>query len=198
MKLLDHLGRRGPIVMACSLAIIGLSSQPFIGTDGWAGLGQWVGGLGALGAAWVALDIAKKEASRENAREAERARVQGYYVKASHTQTNGDSVHLHVVNQGDQPIVNVEPLALHIHSEAGEVVVPCSVPDGRRDVLLREDFPWEPWISLSNDGDSDGTAELMRLANGRVEVEIAFEDVNRTRWRRIGSRPPFVDETRRP
>lgn len=194
---LDLLGRRGPIVMAVSAVIIGLSSQPLIGTDGWAGLGQWVGGLGALAAAWVALDIAKQEASRENRRDAERSRVQAYYVKISQTETGGRGVHLKVENQGNQPIVNVDAVALHIHGDAGEVVVPCSVPDGRRDVLLREDFPWEPWIWPDND-DLDGTVEQMRLANGRVEIEIVFEDLNQTRWRRIGSRAPFVDETPRP
>ncbi|WP_410597336.1 hypothetical protein [Amycolatopsis sp. lyj-23] len=190
-KLLDQLGGWPRVLMMTSIVVIAMSLQPILGTNGWAGLGQWAGGLGAFFAAWAALDIAKQEARRESDREAARGYVQAHYVKVSQTEVGARGIHLRIENQGDQPIIDVGAVAVHIHGEAGEVVVPCSLPAGRRDVLLREDLPWDPWIWPDNN-DLDGTIEQMTLANGRTEIEITFDDLNRTRWRRIGSRPPEV------
>ncbi|UOX90438.1 hypothetical protein MUY14_07385 [Amycolatopsis sp. FBCC-B4732] len=84
--------------------MIGL--RVWLGTNDWAGLGQWVGGLGAFYAAWAALRIARDEAGRENRRENERLRVHAYFVSGSWTYS--DVVHVGT-NNGEQRLENKRP-----------------------------------------------------------------------------------------
>ncbi|MEU0788471.1 hypothetical protein ABZ342_00300 [Amycolatopsis sp. NPDC005961] len=180
------------------LVMIGTRYWPFgDDSDSWAGLGQWMGGFGAFSAAWAALRIARKEVTRANRREAERARVQAFYVKVSQLQTTDQGVRVQVENRGDTPIIDVDVVAIHIHLPSEDRRVPCAATGGKRSVLLREDGLWEPW-AWPADGEVDETIAAMTASNGNTEIEIEFNDVGGTRWHRIGSRPPEQTESGRP
>ncbi len=156
--------------------------------DGWAGLGQWFGGLGAFFAAWAALRISRKETTRENRRELEQARVQAFYVKVSQMQVADQGVRVQIENRGQSPIIAVDVAVIHIHSPQEERRVPCRATGGKRSVLLQEDAPWEPW-TWPDDGQKQETIADMEASGGNTEIEVVFEDVGGTKWRRIGSRP---------
>ncbi|MFI6304290.1 hypothetical protein ACIBCH_20665 [Amycolatopsis thailandensis] len=164
------------------VVMIGTRYWPF-GNDpnSWAGLGQWVGGIGALAAAWAALRIARKEARRENERDAETRRVAAYYVQGSHGGVTAENrVNQTVRNEGSEPVVNVDVVALHV---VGHPPVKVRQPRGRKDVLLPGN-PWRLWVSPVENEYPSG------LGAGTTLTEIEFEDLAGTRWRRIGERPP--------
>ncbi|MFF1615663.1 hypothetical protein ACFVYA_48705 [Amycolatopsis sp. NPDC058278] len=190
-NLLDRVGRRGPIVMAVSGVILGLSLQPFIGTDGWAGLGQWVGGLGALFAAWAALRIAKEEAGRENQREVDRLRTQAYYVVAEITLGSApQGFHVRVTNESTDPVLDIRVVGLVRDAAARDQVLFCK-PDGEPPDVLLPGQPWETWLTPSAfEVDSDMIGRWVD-----AKVLLRFRDLARSRWERIGRRPPVTDES---
>lgn len=157
--------------------------------DGWAGLGQWFGGLGAFFAAWAALRISRKETTRENRREWAQARVQAFYVKVSQVQVANQGVRVQIENRGESPIIEVDVAAIHVHLPSEDRKILCRATGGKRSVLLREDAPWEPW-ALPDDGEVQETIADIEASGGNTEIEVVFEDVGGTKWRRIGSRPP--------
>ncbi|MEV6648657.1 hypothetical protein [Amycolatopsis sp. NPDC051371] len=168
------------------MIIIGL--RAWLGTDDWAGLGQWVGGLGAFYAALVALQIARDEAGRENRREAERLRVQAYYVRAAWVHV-GKPPHrvlgVKVENAGSEPVLDVQVVASH----KGDEVLPLVVKDSPKHVLL----PAHRWFPNWNADTSEIPVSVMAmLVATPAELEIAFTDLGGMRWRRIGERPPTL------
>ncbi|HET6286337.1 MAG TPA: hypothetical protein VFG15_06265 [Amycolatopsis sp.] len=189
-KLLDRIGRRGPIVMALSAVVVFMSLQPFLGTDGWAGLGQWAGGLGAFFAAWAALDIAKQEARRENRREDERLRIEAHFVAATWNQVLVDQQVMAIVaNDSKEPVLNVRLVSVRLFMAE---VAWISAEEVREHVLL-PGGRWNPKVAV--DWKPPTSPDLETMRDKHYEIEIAFEDLGGTCWRRIGTRPPFMDET---
>ncbi|MFD8496319.1 hypothetical protein [Amycolatopsis sp. NPDC059657] len=170
------------LLVAASTILIVVSFRFLLGATDWAGLGQWVGGLGAFFAAWAALDIAKGEARRENAREAERLAIQTYYVSGAYggTTTEGRA-RVVVDNHSTEPILNVEFVKVHSDTYGP---VECSRFVERTDVLL-PGKQWGLWVIPAK-------APLSIMSSGHVEIEIEFNDLGGTRWRRVGERPPEV------
>ncbi|OXM59129.1 hypothetical protein [Amycolatopsis vastitatis] len=185
-KLLDQLGGWPRVLMIVSIVVVAVSLQPLLGTDGWAGLGQWAGGLGALFAAWAALRIAKGEARRENDREADRLRVQAYYVYAEMTSEavpNGWQVR--VTNASQQPILGVMVTGLQRSTTTGVQVMVCK-QDGQSPAVLLPGQPWETWVTSKHNAITD---EFVRLWSGADPI-ILFRDLAQTHWNRTGRFPP--------
>ncbi|MGW5721590.1 hypothetical protein ACWEVP_35825 [Amycolatopsis sp. NPDC003865] len=80
---------------AAGAVLVLIGTRAWLGPDDWAGLGQWVGGLGAFYAAWAALRIARDEVGRESQREAERQRVHAYFVSGSWVYSDTSHVGAH-------------------------------------------------------------------------------------------------------
>ncbi|MFD6073532.1 hypothetical protein, partial [Amycolatopsis lurida] len=91
------------------VVMIGTRYWPFGNdTNSWAGLGQWVGGIGALAAAWAALRIARKEALRQHGQEVDRLRMHAYYITASWVMVDFNNQRIEVRNGGSEPVLDVE------------------------------------------------------------------------------------------
>jgi hypothetical protein len=191
-KLLDRIGKRGPIVMAVSAVVFGLSLQPFIGTDGWAGLGQWVGGLGALVAAWVALDIAGREA-----RHREEADAHQDFVRANFITIEREGDEVVVSNRGTEPVTMILLTAYQRHPySAGpppepipllgvpaEILMPMLPPFTsftRTKLMWNIDIVGDPLLGLNKE-------RLLHELNGDFVIE--FTDLRGNRWRRVGDKP---------
>jgi hypothetical protein len=198
-KLLDRIGRRGTIVMAVSAVVIAMALQPFLGTDAWAGLGQWAGGLGAFFAAWAALRIAGDERRREHRRDEDQARVRAHYVRVQQTQTSiGTGYRVKVENWSTEPILKAQIVAMHFQIEGfdDDIVVPMATQGGERPVLLPTgpmSTPWEMWVVPASEPFTQGFVD--RFREGRTRFEVAFSTVDGTRWRRVGERIPTLDES---
>ncbi|MDT7802780.1 MAG: hypothetical protein QOI78_6213 [Actinomycetota bacterium] len=189
-KLLDRVGRRGPVVMAVSAVVMGLSLQPFIGTDGWAGLGQWVGGLGALVAAWVALNIAGREA-----RHREEADAHQDFVRANFIVTTVDNGHVRVRNLGAEPVLAVQVTAYRRYPSSDlpvepillngppvEVLMPDRLGEGTNQVEL-------PWNVDPVRADTVMWQKERMLTEHPGLIEIEYTDLRGNRWARAGSDP---------
>ncbi|MDS0134659.1 MULTISPECIES: hypothetical protein [unclassified Amycolatopsis] len=106
----------------------------------WAGVGQWFGGLGALIAAWVALRVASDERRRESRRDAERLRVQAFYIVgglAGSEGSNGVQVFVRITRH--EPVVNIDVVALHVVGRSETFVVECAPTGERRQVLQADE-----------------------------------------------------------
>lgn len=189
-KLLDRIGRRGTVVMAISAVVIAMALQPFLGTDAWAGLGQWAGGLGAFFAAWAALTIAKQEARRENERDAETRRIHAYYVRGRHGGVSGpQGTRLLVTNEGKEPVLRIQVVAIHLN-DAYDSRIQVTSAKGVLDALL-PGAEWDLWVRPEAKG-----INRIESANN-ADIEIRFKDLGGTWWRRIGNAPPTKDDERR-
>lgn len=174
------------------LAMFGL--RAWLGATDWAGLGQWIGGLGAFAAAWVALRIAGDESRREKAREAERRYINAHYVSAGWTTAVLDGKPTQVLeirNTGSEPVRHVDAVAVHVQNSS-MTEVRLQMKPGPRNVLLPDD-PWHP--EWQTDPTNIEATLVARFLGPGGDVEITFEDLGGQRWRRIGTRPPTVDET---
>ncbi|MET9263082.1 hypothetical protein [Amycolatopsis sp. NPDC004079] len=162
------------VLIAVSVLIIVGSSRPLLGPADWAGLGQWVGGLGAGAAVIAAMWLAGAESRHERAREAERLRVQAYYVKAD-WKSDEESRGFHpikVENSGIDPMLNVRVVAVHTNEGPSrpplEVVAKSDCP-----VLL----PHEIWTVDWQTG-KDLSDVLVRLYVAPMNrIEITYEDL---------------------
>jgi hypothetical protein len=182
------------LVVLGSVAIL-VGSRWLLDPGDWAGLGQWVGGLGAFVAAGAALRIASAEVRRERARDAERLRVHAYYVSGRWAPVKAfDHIDykLEVRNGGTEPVLNVELVAVHVAGQTGPMRVKVTADKGTCRVLLPGES-WRPrdWRSVSEDLRTTMLSDFVTGPDG--EVEITFEDLGGTRWRRIGTQPPVPD-----
>ncbi|MEA5366087.1 hypothetical protein VA596_41625 [Amycolatopsis sp., V23-08] len=190
-KLLDRIGRRGPIIMAISTVIIGLSLQPFIGTDGWAGLGQWVGGLGALFAAWVALDIAGREARHREEADAHQDFVRANFVTVN-MNPEGD---VFVRNIGTEPILALQVTAYQRHPNSDVPVDPIPLIGIGEDILMPE-RPGEgstqvklTWQVHPLEADTVLWQKERMLKEHPGNIVIEYTDLRGNRWARTGTDP---------
>jgi hypothetical protein len=165
--------------------------RPVLGSTDWGGLGQWVGGLGALFAAGAALKIARDEAGRENRREAERLRIEAHYIVTGIAGTHGGrGVQVWVRNDGHEPVTELDVVALHTKGSTKTFVVECAPTTERCPVLL-PGAVWNTWVVATQ---GDLTSELVfRAADVGSAAEVVFDDLAGRRWRRIGSDRPTVD-----
>lgn len=187
---LDRIGKRGPIVMAVSAVIFGVSLQPFIGTDGWAGLGQWVGGLGALVAAWVALDIAGREARHREEADAHQDFVRANFI----TVTAKDDGTVHVRNLGTEPVLAVNVTAYRRYPSSDRPVepipliglsIPVLMPEALGDVEKNIHITWDV-----NPVEADSMWRKDRLLTEHPGlIEIEYTDLRGNRWARAGTDP---------
>jgi hypothetical protein len=190
-KLLDQLGGWPRLLIIVSAVLVSVSLQPLIGTDGWAGLGQWVGGLGAFFAAWAALRIAKDEAGRENQREVDRLRTQAYYVVAEITLGSApQGFHVCVTNEATDPILDLQVVGLRRNVESRGQLMLCNTDGEPPEVLLPGD-KWETWLTPKDHAADNDTINTWVNA----KVYIKFRDLAQTRWKRTGRQPPIVDES---
>lgn len=189
MKLLDRVGRRGPIVMAVSIVVMGLSSQPFFGTDGWAGLGQWVGGIGALAAAWVALNIAGREARHREEADAHQEFVRANFIMSA-LESNRTVL---VRNLGTEPVLSVQVAAyrpspqlngLAVSIPLNRPTVDVLMPESLRDVDKNIHLTWDV-----DPADDSGFTKERLLAEVPGQIEIEFTDLRGNRWARAGNDP---------
>ncbi|MBN9741274.1 hypothetical protein DMP23_09165 [Amycolatopsis sp. A1MSW2902] len=184
--------RRWPwLLIAASVVLIVASLRPLLGSADWAGLGQWVGGAGALAAVVAALWLAGAESRHERAREAERSRIQAYYVKAEWAagRLEGELPPILVRHSGTEPMVNVRIVAVH---SSGPPSRPPLKADANTDcpVLL----PGEPWHVEWRLARKDlGDTAIAHYCSSASRIEIAYEDLAGGRWKRIGSAPPEPD-----
>lgn len=189
-ELLGRLGGWPRVLMMASIVVIAVSLQPLMGTEGWAGLGQWAGGLGALFAAWAALRIAKDEAGRENRREADRYGVHAHYVRGKIrviSRTDGFSVA--VLNESPEPITDVAVVAIHVFDAEEVVVVPCV--HGSPKAVHLPNATWAPWL-LPTDRE---LADVVSLMKDKPHLaEVCFTDLSGARWRRVGEQRPEPDD----
>ncbi|MFD9892733.1 hypothetical protein ACFWY9_25600 [Amycolatopsis sp. NPDC059027] len=163
------LGILGSVAVLCG-------TRWWLGTNDWAGLGQWVGGLGALVAAGTALYIANRDLRRELAREAERVRVHAYYVEAKilFPQQSMQVPRVAVVNAGTEPVLNVRLMMVH---RANPSSSPVEIDGESECPVLLPDEPWTNSLTVfPEEGDT---------------VEIAYDDLAGTRWRRNGKQAPL-------
>lgn len=180
---------RWPLALIAFSSLLMLVSARFaFGAADWAGLGQWVGGLGAFAAAWVALVIANREVRRDRAKEAARVRAHAYYVKAKITfTTGGRGPGIEVINSGSDPVLNVRLMTIHRANP--------SLPDMN---LLPRNYecpvlvPREPWTFPLTGSGAGGSFVTNELPKAEDSVEIVYDDLAGTRWHRIGSRPPQI------
>lgn len=191
VKLLDRIGRRGPIVMAVSAVVVGVSLQPLIGTDGWAGLGQWVGGLGALVAAWVALDIAGREARHREEADAHQDFVRANFIVAAR---NPDGA-LFVRHIGPEPVLALQVTAYRRFPSGDLPVEPIPLTGLPVDVLM-PDRPGEGSNQIQLPWDVDPVRadtvlwqkeRMLREHPGLIEIE--YTDLRGNRWARAGADP---------
>lgn len=194
MKLLTLSPRAWQLLAGAAVAVLAMFGlRAWLGAGDWAGLGQWIGGLGAFAAAWVALRIAKNEAGRENRRDAEARRIHAYYVAGGWRKDEVDPRwKLEVANLGSEPVTKVRVLALHFKGQKDREPFELDVFE-ERNVLL----PNKPWVTgwLGTVDEDVRRGSLDGIDGPRQDVEITFVDLDGTRWRRIGTRPPFKDET---
>ncbi|MBB1153951.1 hypothetical protein [Amycolatopsis dendrobii] len=184
--------RRWPwLLIAAAVVVVVVSSRPLLGSADWAGLGQWVGGVGAFAAVVAALWLAGAESRHERAREAERSRIQAYYVKADWEtgREQGQLPPISVRHAGAEPMVNVRVVAVHTNRPPSrpplKVVANTDCP-----VLL----PGEPWHVEWRLARVDlGDAIVALYCASTSKIEIAYEDLAGGRWKRIGSAPPEPD-----
>jgi hypothetical protein len=180
-------------VVVLGAIVILVGSRWLLGPGDWAGLGQWVGGLGAFAAAWAALRIANGEVRRERVRDAERLRVHAHYVSGRVIQVDTltrNYLAAEVRNRGTEPVLNVELVEIHVGTPEPSQAVRIKVDKGKFPVLI----PGETWRPIwAMDPDDSRTALFGQFAQAGDEVEITFEDLGGTRWRRVGSQPPVLD-----
>ncbi|RSN26511.1 hypothetical protein DMC63_01360 [Streptomyces sp. WAC 05977] len=174
------------------LVMFGL--RAWLGATDWAGLGQWIGGLGAFAAAVVALRVAGDESRREAEREAEKRFINAHYVSASWVVVEVDGERqqlLEIRNKGIEPVRHVDAVAVHLKNHTVSVVR-LEMSLGPQNVLLPNE-PWHPpW---KTNPANFGTTAAARFLGPGGDVEITFEDLGGQRWRRIGTQPPTKDET---
>jgi hypothetical protein len=182
---------------AVSILIL-VGTREWLGPVDWSGLGQWVGGVGAFVATGAALYIASGESRRERVREVQRFRINAHYISASWVYdttidwrgTESKDMILEVRNVGAEPVLNVNIIAVHVHGRTTEYPVDLAVDKGPCHVLLPKE-PWRPdWRTEPRSLETHLVARFMGPAGS---VEITFEDLGGTRWRRIGIRPPVID-----
>jgi len=167
--------------------VIVAASRLVLGTNDWAGLGQWVGGLGALYAAGVALYIATGETRRERAREDERLRTHAYYIRAEFaTKTMlAERTRIQITNTGSDPVRDVRPVALHPRDHPSRPLLAIQPDNGPCVVLPGEPavVPWGPKTAVDI---PEGAAP--HYFAGLIEIE--YRDLSNNVWRRIGNQPP--------
>ncbi|MFG1642649.1 hypothetical protein ACGFMK_20350 [Amycolatopsis sp. NPDC049252] len=183
--------RKSTWAIFATIAFISLATyalRKWLSSGDWAGLGQWFGGLGALIAAWVALRIASDERRREGRRDAERLRVQAYYIVGGVVASDGSrGVQVFVRNTGPEPVVNVDIVALHVDGRSDNLIVECAPTAARRHVLLPGE-EWQTWVKPTKE---DLTSDLLlKVMDVGPVPEFTFDDLAETRWHRIGDSAP--------
>jgi hypothetical protein len=164
-------------------------SWGLIGTDGWSGLGQWVGGLGSFAAVGAAMVLAYRDSSRQQRLEKQLHGINAYYVYPSVQLVKNPVLgsksrgfeRLEIINSGTYPVVKVRVLAFRAAST--EVL---KVRDTLRKAVLIPKKPWRPTFEFSEYSEME-TGDL-KLRN--FEFLIEFEDLTGTLWSRWGEKPP--------
>lgn len=178
-----------PLVLVVFSGLLMLVSARFaFGAADWAGLGQWVGGLGAFAAAWVALAISNREVRRDRVKEAARVRTHAYYVKAKITfSTGGLGPAVEVINSGTDPVLNVRLMKIHrVNPSLPDInLLPG---DHERPVLI----PHEPWITRLTGSGPSGAFVANEFPETGDSVEIVYDDLAGTRWHRTDNQPPQI------
>jgi hypothetical protein len=177
-----------------TLAALGFSSWRGMTTEQWAGLGQWVGGIGAFFAAVVAVRIAnsgaRREQRREDDREQRRLKAHAHYISAAWNDVIvGQSVRVAVVHNGTEPVLNVDIVGVHRDRDFCVAALRSLGPE--QPVLLPDEH-WRPEVQMV--GQEVGAKALEELIGPDTYIEITFEDLNGTKWRRVGRFPPVVVE----
>lgn len=150
----------------------------------WEGLGQWVGGVGALFAAGVALWVSHQETRHRQAAEFEAAYAEAHFVTSGWI-VDGFAGIPSVKNSGTRPITHLRLTALHSpENSSSPIVMDLPAPP----VLLPQ-VEWKiPSWQLSNNA-----RDVKLNLRGDVEpylIEIEFQDLAGNTWRRVGENPP--------
>ncbi|MDQ0376562.1 hypothetical protein [Amycolatopsis thermophila] len=161
--------------------------------DVWAGLGQWVGGGGALVAAGVALWAAQQETAHRRADEARRQRANAHFILPEMVSRQGEVRKLSGVtkdpavrNRGPEPVLNVKLVSIFI---PGRGLLLVDVPE--REVLLpEEEVVFSDWRPAGVDDIAQLIEAAMHTIRPDLVLEIEFEDLQGGRWSRHGTEPP--------
>ncbi|OQO89917.1 hypothetical protein B1813_18935 [Saccharomonospora piscinae] len=179
---------RGSVVWIVVSAMVGVAvivvTRLLLDEGPWAALGQWVGGLGALFAAGVALWVAHQETRHRQDTEFEAAYAAAHFVTSGWRADGFEGIPF-VKNSGTRPVTHLRITALHPpESSLDPIVVDLSAPP----VLLPQ-IEWAaPNWQVRN---SARDAELS--LRGDIEpyaIEIEFQDLAGNTWRRVGASPP--------
>ncbi|MFJ9785409.1 hypothetical protein ACIRSS_37955 [Amycolatopsis sp. NPDC101161] len=173
---------------AAVVVLIVYFTHSWLGSTDWAGLGQWIGGLGAFYAAAVALKISGREARDRAKAEAREDFMRANFVVCHHQ--NGVLV---ISNRSREPVTDVVLTAYHL----GERRQPMD--SAKRELLLpavepyTHQFEYKPAHGMSDD-------EVLRLLGQGAEMEFEFTDLHGNRWVRRGDRVvrPAAGDSRRP
>jgi len=130
----------------------------------WSGWGQWIGGIGALIAAYVALRISQKESVHRREQEHRRQFVDAHYL----------AVHgFSVKNWGTEPFVNIQIIQARDKDLQSRpltnVYIPLLLPTGR----------WNFHELLA-----------VELRQGNHDFEVQYEDLSGRVWQKFGDRLP--------
>ncbi|WP_410659483.1 hypothetical protein [Amycolatopsis sp. lyj-112] len=149
----------------------------------WAGLGQWVGGLGALAAALVALDIARRETVHREQADAHEDFVRATFITS---RTEGGQV-LVISNRGPEPVVDV--LVLNWYEQGEDHARPAQMVPIRILMPMKPQyntvFEIKPHMRSLED-------ELPTMIQRGVVFEYAYTDMRGNRWSRRGDELPVL------
>ncbi|MFF5097788.1 MULTISPECIES: hypothetical protein [Actinosynnema] len=173
------------LVLGIAAAI--LVEWPF-DADGWAALGQWVGGLGAFAAVAVALGIASRDRRDGDRRERDAARSRAFLVTTSFRAEG-----VVVTNHGPEPVTRLVVPALH--SQAGVLTADdAGIPVRQLDMLLPGQSWTAPWPKpREQDVKIAVITHVLRELDddpAAVRAEVHWSDLGGRHWVRVGSLDP--------
>ncbi|WP_143760856.1 hypothetical protein [Actinosynnema mirum] len=178
------------LVIGTLLAVTAaVRSQWLLDVDGWAALGQWVGGLGAFAAVAAALWIASRDRRAADLRDQEAARSHAFLVVATCTDQG-----VLVVNHGPEPVTRLVVPKLH-SQQVGELIVDdMQIAVRQKDMLL----PGESWIAPYPRPDErewrqEVKTHMIRVMDDdpdAVRAEVHWSDLGGRHWVRVGSLDP--------
>lgn len=164
-----------------SVAVIVVTRLVF-SKEVWAGLGQWVGGVGALFAAGVALWVSHQETRHRQSAEFKAARAAAHFVVAT-----WEEGCLTVQNHGSEPVTQLRVVALHPPANSRALFATLELFVGP--VFLPQGVWKKPvWTATTGAGQEEDSRVWLRAE--LYEIEIEFQDLAGNTWRRVGENPP--------
>jgi hypothetical protein len=157
-----------------------------INTDWWSGAGQWVGGLGAFTAAFVALSISREEGKVRKQDQHAHQLAQAHFITVE-----ASNFTISISNYGTEPVTNIVTGNLLGPRDNADSGANHSDPQ-IKDFLLPEK-PWKLELIDFNDQQRD-KIRVDLINQQRCRLEIEYTTLGGQRWKRLGDDSPIPVE----